>query len=207
MTRSTDIAPLLVRPGQSEIGFRKGTVLAWDPFTGHNTIQIGTEQFTDLPTLSASSVTFGVGDIVGILRQGNSFLVLGRINAVDNQHGNYLTAGLMGPADTQTNLWPSTTSTSLTDLWAGWVRRSSTALAFYMRTLVEASTTGEFSFWIDGEQVSASGTYTSGIGEYTAEIDWPASAAYNNAHIVTIKARRLSGSGKLAASLQGLFMT
>lgn len=210
--RSDDLTTFLTSEGPPELGFRQGKVLAWDPFTAANTIEISGQPFTDLPIIAASSISLSVGDIVAVVRFQSTYLILGRINQVGNLHSWSAAAGMMGPADPQFNAWPSTVSGSFEDLWAGWIRRSSTYLLWNARTYVGPNTTGEFAFYVDGVQIAASGTYVGGasgaIGNFTTPgWPWPATTDWAGVKAVVLKARRISGAGKLAASMQSLSIT
>lgn len=202
--RSDDLVPLLAGASEADVGFRQGKIVAWDAQTGANTVELGGQQFTDLPVLSASGISLSVGDVVGLLRYRSTYLILGRINTPENFHGSFPVAGFMGPADTQTALWPVTTSGSLTDLYAGWTQRFSNRLIFYARTEVGASTTGEYQLHIDGVSVLNSGTYSAGIGNFNGMVTWPAASSWDQVHSFALKARRISGAGTIKASVQGL---
>lgn len=79
MARSDDLAPLLIPPAGPVLGFRQGTVAAWDPVTFENQIEVGEALLTDLPLLSSSDAALiTVGDVVSILTFGPSWGILGR---------------------------------------------------------------------------------------------------------------------------------
>lgn len=68
---SDDLTPLLAPPAggaRQAVGFRQGTVIAFDPITLANTVQVGGAEFTNLPLLGiAEAVTLTPGDVVGIM--------------------------------------------------------------------------------------------------------------------------------------------
>lgn len=202
--RSDDLVPLLATASEADVGFRQGRIVTWDAQTGANTVELGGQQFTDLPVLSASGISLSAGDVVGLLRYRSTYLILGRINQVGNYHGNFAIAGFMGPADAQTALWPSTTSGTLTDLYAGWANRFSNRLIFYARTEVGAASTGEYQLHIDGVSVLNSGTYSTGIGNFQGMVTWPEASSWDQVHSFALKARRISGASTIKASVQGL---
>ena len=82
MTTQDPIVDLLVdEPGdQPDFGFRQGLVVAWNGFTGENTIRIGGTDLTDLPILDNVEI-FGVraGDTVAVIKYQNTYFVIGRI--------------------------------------------------------------------------------------------------------------------------------
>lgn len=83
--RSDDLTPLIPRPGQQpEIGYRQGTVIAWDAASGTNQVNVGGTVLDNLPILGGLEATsIRPGDIVGIQRVRSQFFVLGRIAAPD----------------------------------------------------------------------------------------------------------------------------
>lgn len=75
-----DLAPLLVPADRAEIGFRSGTVLEWDPVTGHNTVNVAGATLSDLPLLNVGElVSIRAGDVVGMLRVKSALFILGRV--------------------------------------------------------------------------------------------------------------------------------
>lgn len=77
--KSDDIVPFLTGQPPNDLGFRQGTLLAWDPATESNTVQIATEQFTDLDVLATGTIAMAVGDLIGLLRYKSTYLILGKI--------------------------------------------------------------------------------------------------------------------------------
>lgn len=77
---AADLVPLLLAADAGgEIGFRQGTVVAWDSTSGANTINVGGTDLTNLPVLAASAITLAPGDVVGVLRTRSSWMILGAI--------------------------------------------------------------------------------------------------------------------------------
>lgn len=75
-----ELAPLVVPPGDADLDFRAGTVLAWNPTTGQNTIDVGGAPLQDLPMLSiGDTVNIAVGDTVALLRYKSTMYIQGRI--------------------------------------------------------------------------------------------------------------------------------
>jgi hypothetical protein len=78
-----DLTPLLVPPDGAPLGFRKGTVLAYNQQTGANTLMVDGAIFTDLAILNTSeALLLTPGANVGILTTGakaKSWFILGRI--------------------------------------------------------------------------------------------------------------------------------
>lgn len=82
MARSDDLSPLLAAQPAQALGYRQGTVLAWDSITYANQIQVGESILVDLPILTSSDAALIVpGDIVSILTFGSSWGILGRFTA------------------------------------------------------------------------------------------------------------------------------
>lgn len=81
--RSDDLAPLFGRRPPAGVGFRQGTVLAWDPQTADNAIEVGGSVFTNLTTLNGAEVAvIKPGDKVSILTLGEgakTWFVVGRM--------------------------------------------------------------------------------------------------------------------------------
>lgn len=77
--RSDDIAPLLVPPPPPEIGLRQGKLLAWNPSTGANTVELAGQSFTDLPILASGTLAMAVGDVIALLRYATTYFILGAI--------------------------------------------------------------------------------------------------------------------------------
>lgn len=78
--RSEDLAPLLVPPPGPALGFRTGTVVAWNVTTGANTINVAGTELADLPILNNTDVVdIEPGDVVAVMRAGASYFILGRI--------------------------------------------------------------------------------------------------------------------------------
>lgn len=64
------------------VRFRQGTVLAWNPNTGANTIDVGGGTLTDVSMLTTGeAIALKPGHVVGLLLQGGSWFIIGRITA------------------------------------------------------------------------------------------------------------------------------
>lgn len=83
-----DIAALFAPPPAGpaqDVRYRQGTVIAWDPLTASNVIDVGGTWLTDLPVLNTSeALLLGAGDSVGLLaasseRGAVSYVILGRL--------------------------------------------------------------------------------------------------------------------------------
>lgn len=76
----TDDTSTLFRRGPAGARFRQGTIVAWDPATGANTIDIGGSLITDVPILNTGeAIALRAGHVVGLLGQNRSWFILGRI--------------------------------------------------------------------------------------------------------------------------------
>lgn len=81
--RGDDLAPLLGAPPAAGVGYRQGTVRAWNPTTAENVIDVDGVEFENLTILNTSEALLLVpGDVVGILTTGqaaSSWTILGRL--------------------------------------------------------------------------------------------------------------------------------
>jgi hypothetical protein len=79
---SDDVAGLLMPDDAPAVRFRQGTVTAWDPATGSNTIDVAGGTLTDLPILNTGeAIALKAGHVVGLLVFGRTWFILGRITA------------------------------------------------------------------------------------------------------------------------------
>lgn len=77
-----DLTPLLARPTEHGGGldFGQGVVTSYDPSTGENTVDYRGGALANLPLLNTTDgLTLAPGAVVGILRAGRSYFILGRI--------------------------------------------------------------------------------------------------------------------------------
>jgi len=81
--RGDDLVPLLVDGPAGGIGWRKGTILTWNPETAENTVLVGGTVLADLGILNTNeALLLAPGAAVGILTTGSvssSWFILGRI--------------------------------------------------------------------------------------------------------------------------------
>jgi hypothetical protein len=84
--------------GAPPLAFRQGVVVTWDQTTGENTVNVGGTVVANLPVLTTSEVTsLAAGDVVGLLRSGPQFFVLGRIDLA-SAGGGAINIGAAGAA-------------------------------------------------------------------------------------------------------------
>lgn len=98
--RSDDISSLFQPPDKPEIGMRQGTLLAWNPSTGANTVELAGQSFTDLPLLTSGTLAMAVGDVIALLRFGTTYFILGTIRNAG--------VGTMGIRSARTTYTPGT---------------------------------------------------------------------------------------------------
>jgi hypothetical protein len=105
--------------GSPPLAFRQGVVVTWDQTTGENTVNVGGTVLTNLPALTTSEVTsLAAGDVVGLLRSGPQFFVLGRIDLADAGGGSInigaagAARGLLGYTFSTSGALPGSTSTT-----------------------------------------------------------------------------------------------
>lgn len=81
MPRSDDLVPFLTSPPPSGKGvtFRQGVIIAWDPDTAENVVQVGDSLLENLPILNTSEASLlAPGAVVGILVSGATWAIMGR---------------------------------------------------------------------------------------------------------------------------------
>lgn len=100
--------------------FRQGVVVSWDVTTGENSVNVGGTILANLPVLTTGEATsLAAGDVVGLLRSGPQYFVLGRIDLAAAAGGSINIGaasagrGLLGYTFSSTNL-PSAGVTSTT---------------------------------------------------------------------------------------------
>src|SRR6185369_7982900 len=73
-------APKAAAVGQAQpVAFRQGVVVAWNPVTLENIIEVDGTQFSNLPVLGVSeSQTIKTGSIVGVQVVGDQWAIVGR---------------------------------------------------------------------------------------------------------------------------------
>lgn len=78
--RGDDLTPLLAGKPEQSVRFRQGTVVAWDPNTGNNTIEVGGAVLNNVPILNTGeAIVLKAGHVVGMLTWLSSWFILGRI--------------------------------------------------------------------------------------------------------------------------------
>lgn len=74
-----DLTPLLVPPERPDWGFRQGTIVAWDVFSGTGSVRVAGATLTDVPFLAqAGQVYYEAGDAVLLVRIRSSWAIVGR---------------------------------------------------------------------------------------------------------------------------------
>ncbi|NIH81683.1 hypothetical protein [Amycolatopsis viridis] len=114
--RADEIAALMVAGmqqqanGNSNIGWHTGVIESWDDLTGLNSVRINGNIFSNLPLLASNNtVRIEEGEVVGIIRVGTQYFVLGAVRAAGRGAGLRLATARVGTSE-------STSSTSWTDL-------------------------------------------------------------------------------------------
>ena len=120
---SDDTSPLFDQPGPG-VRFRQGTITAWNPATGQNTIDVANGTLTDVPILNTGeAIALKAGHVVGLLGQGMTWFIIGRITPSSDP--SFAGASLSFAADTgqATNFALSTTlatKVSVSLPWPAW---------------------------------------------------------------------------------------
>jgi hypothetical protein len=74
-----DYTSFLTPPPQP-LGYRQGTVVAWNVSTGTNTIRVAETDFVNLPVITnADLLNLRPGDVVAIIKYNDSYAILGKI--------------------------------------------------------------------------------------------------------------------------------
>lgn len=98
MMAADDLAPLLAKQPPATVGFRQGRIIAWNPITAENVIDVAGSLMTDLPILNtAEAGLLAPGDVVGIEVVGSggaqTWYIKGRITIPNTpQAGSALSA-------------------------------------------------------------------------------------------------------------------
>jgi hypothetical protein len=104
----------LFTPAADGVRFRQGTILAWNAATGENTIDLAGGTLTDVPILNTGeAVALKAGHVVGMLGQGSSWFILGRVTPPNDPNFAGASVAFDGTTATAVNFG---LSTSLTDL-------------------------------------------------------------------------------------------
>lgn len=155
MTGTDDLTPLFDRDAPT-VRFRQGQIVAWNPETGQNTIDVGGGQLTDVPILNtAEAIALKAGHVVCLLGQGMSWFIIGRITPPNDP--NFAGASLAFAANTAqaTNFALSTTlvtKASLTLAVPSWADEAA-VIAVGTCTLVNPRPAADFAscaVFIDG---------------------------------------------------------
>ena len=78
---SGDVARAISDVGHiTDLGFRQGVVVSWDESTGTNAVNVNGVILNNLPSLNLGEfVILQPGDVVGLLRAGTTYFILGRL--------------------------------------------------------------------------------------------------------------------------------
>jgi hypothetical protein len=140
------------------LGFRQGVVLTWNQTTAENTISVGGTVLVDVPCVNSfEAQALLPGDIVGILKFGSAWFVLGRITGPS-------TTTALSVSDTIATS-EATTSGTFGDLPAGVgpqvtiaVRSTAKILVLLSAQISGTSFGGEMSFAVSGASTVAAAT-------------------------------------------------
>ena len=82
MANSDDLVPLL-ESEDSNLGYRQGTVVSWNPNTNANQIRIGNTVIPNIPVITMTDlVAIEPGDSVAVIRFNSTYGIIGRIAEV-----------------------------------------------------------------------------------------------------------------------------
>lgn len=109
----SDDLSTLFDAGQPGVRFRQGTILTWDSNTGSNTIDLAGGTLTNVPILNTGeAIALKAGHIVGMIGQGSSWFIIGRITPPNDPNFAGASVAFDGIGATATNFALSTTTGS-----------------------------------------------------------------------------------------------
>lgn len=81
MSRTDDLVPLFGGdPGSPPLKFRQGQIVAWNPDTGQNTIDVQGVLLPDVPVMNTGeAIALKAGHVVGLVLWGHTWFIIGRI--------------------------------------------------------------------------------------------------------------------------------
>jgi hypothetical protein len=139
-----NLAPLF-DTGPPGLRFRQGTILTWDPETGHNTVDVGGSVLTDVPIQNTGeAISLKAGHVVNLNGQGNTWWIVGRITPPGDPNFASASVAFGGAGVSATNYSVTTThsvkaSTSITvPSWVDEVVMLATANATIANTFAGA---------------------------------------------------------------------
>lgn len=221
-------------PGRDKpqtVNYRQARVIAWNGFTGENTLEVGGAEFVDVPFLNSLEI-FGVrvGDVLLVAHHRYAYVIVGRavspasfdptkaVALLRDFSGNIIFApdlaseqGLGKPFlgipmhnaqfGTPAN---TTTSASFESILRGYFYKQHPKLKLRFTVNVPASTTGEARMTIDGIQVGA--TVALPASTFANYVIGPEEivGAHETEMVVELQARRASGAGTITLWCNGV---
>lgn len=180
--RSDDLTPLLAAQPPAGLGYRQGVVVAWNPATAENQVDVGGTLVDNLPILNTSeALLLQPGDVVGILtagRSASSWAILGRLtipgtpqaaSALSMVSSRIRAAQALGTVTTSSTTWQSLGGPVIPDVRVG---QSGKALVMVDASVNYGTATaantegGEVSFEVTGATIisaSASNSATDAL--------------------------------------------
>lgn len=117
--RTDDLGPLFAGEPASAVGFRQGRIIAWNPLTAQNTVDVGGTSLTDVPVLNTSeALLLRPGDVVALLTTGQgaqSWWIAGRVTIPGTPQA-ASALSMLGVVAATVATVEATTSTTFTDL-------------------------------------------------------------------------------------------
>jgi hypothetical protein len=110
----TDDLSTLFDASQPGVRFRQGTILTWDGNTGENTIDLAGGTLQNVPVLNTSeAIALKAGHVVGLLGQGSSFFIIGRITPPNDPNFAAASVAFAGAGASATNFGLSTSAADI----------------------------------------------------------------------------------------------
>lgn len=78
----SDLTPLFNQAGMSELGFRQGVVVAWNPVAHTNLVDVGGVEIPNVLFLGVIDPAIDVGSVIGLLRYHSTYFIIGRIGEI-----------------------------------------------------------------------------------------------------------------------------
>lgn len=106
----TDNLATLFPAGQPGVRLRQGTVTAWNPNTGANTVDVGGGLLTNVPILNTGeAIALKAGHVVVLLGQGSTWFIIGRITSPGDPNFASASVAFDGEHNSATNFSVTTT--------------------------------------------------------------------------------------------------
>lgn len=193
----------LFAPVDQGVGFRQGTVTAWDSDTGENTIEVAGGILTNVAILNTSeAIALQAGHTVGLLTFNGSWFILGRITKpTDPDFASASTAFQTVAAQTSNfavPVGPSFTEIVSTSLDVpAWADEALVTVSVSMSLLQDTVVGGDFGYMYAAISGVTSGAVGAGFPKFS-EDNINSFVSFSHTHTAVV-----SGSGPATIAVQG----